>query len=268
MKKEIVITEKVEIIVEIENLTTGNKVRAQGEITTREIAVETETVEEIDLTETKKAVVVDKEASAQTITIQDRRHRRYENRAWHHGMWYAQRTVRANSPLRTSVSPFFWDPPRPLASPHSCDMVRVSLALTNLEADLIAECPTTSVVDQNSVSSTVVALHPATSAEAPPSECRGKDSSSLRQRMQPRFPLPGADLPPPWVCGDRYYQVIYGLVIAFPNCKNPPLDGAAGVTGLGEQPRPPASRGAPGRSLVLSHSIFNILLAVIRDRPS
>ena len=183
-------------------------------------------------------------------------------------MWYAERRVRANSPLRTSVSPFFWDPPRPLASPHSCDMVRVSLALTNLEAEVTAECPTTSVVDKHSVSSTAVALFPATSAEAPPSQYRAEDSSSLCRRMQPLVPLPGADLPPPRVCGDRYYQVIYGLVITSPNCLNPPLDGSAGATGLGEQPRPPASRGAPGRSPVPSHCSFNILLAVIRDRPS
>ena len=70
--EETVITEIVGITVEIGDLQTGSKARAQGETTTRETVAEAETVEETDITKITETGIADKEASALTITIQDR----------------------------------------------------------------------------------------------------------------------------------------------------------------------------------------------------
>jgi len=72
MTEETAITETVEITVEIGDIQTDNKARAQGETTTKETVVETETVEETDLTTITTTGIIDKEALALTITIQDR----------------------------------------------------------------------------------------------------------------------------------------------------------------------------------------------------
>ena len=70
--EETAITEIVVITVEIGDLQTGSKARAQGETTTRETVAEAETVEETDITKTIQTGIVDKEALARIITIQDR----------------------------------------------------------------------------------------------------------------------------------------------------------------------------------------------------
>lgn len=181
-----------------------------------------------------------------------RRQRRHETYAHFHGLWYASKIINACSPVRHETFPFLWHPPPALDSPLSSRMLRVSLALTNFEADFREERPTSRVVDSHPVENTAVALIPASRAEASPSGTPEEESShssrsSKKDASQPpRRPSPR----PP--CGDRSDYIVYGLVIPTPNCKFliPPSDGAdVNTESFGESPPPPASRGATGRPL-------------------
>jgi len=178
--------------------------------------------------------------------------------------------VNACSPLREETFPFFWHPPPPRESPYSSQMLRVSLSLTNLEAEYREERPTTRVVDFDTAERAAVALIPASSAEAPPSS-GSKDEIPLSSRGAKKDTLEQPRrFPPRPPCGDRPNFILYGLVVSPPNCQFPilPSDGAANKReSFGNPPPASASRGATGPPLMESTIEFNLVIAVIQDRP-
>ena len=125
MTEETVITETVEITVEIGDFQTANKAKAQGETTTRETVVETEKVEETDLTKTLKTEIVDKEALALTITIQDRQGTQEIGRQVEEG---TRIELKAETDSRTGID-----------TEVTTDKTREETLGTNLKADRIAE---------------------------------------------------------------------------------------------------------------------------------
>ena len=71
-------------------------------------------------------------------------------------------------------------------------------------------------------------------------------------------------------CGDRPNFILYGLVVSPPNCQFPilPSDGAANKReSFGNPPPASASRGATGPPLLENTLEFNLVIAVIQDRP-
>ncbi len=197
-----------------------------------------------------------------------RRHRRHETYAHFHGLWYESKCVNACSPARHETFPFLWHPPPALDSPTSSRMLRVSLALTNFEAELREERPTSRVVDSHPVENTAVALIPAPRAEASPSGAPEEESSRSSRSSKKDTSQPSRRPSPRPPCGDRSNFIVYGIVVPIPNCKFqfPPSDGAeVNTESFGESPPPPASRGATGHPPLEESTVVNLTLAVIRD---